>query len=542
MQNTEIKSEKTLETAREAHKRWLIKNNKKDLDKAIEYYSMTLISNPNIPESYYRLAMLLWESGQISLSTAIEKCNLALTVAPENIDAHMYAGYFFKLAGKYDFAEKEFKKAINIKPLFSSRARLNLGLLNFEKITKKQFNPKNFLKSFYYLSTGIIAGLIDSSYLQMRFQKCSEFISVAKYIILGNFYKIFGFEKNAKKTYLHACKKTRRSEIFGKLLGDIDIKNENAEHAIKAYNQALMVNPYDREALLKKATILQTYFENKTDEAIDTYTKALETEGEKGYIYYELGHLYLKSNDLINAVNAFKLAIKDNQTNPFFHNALGYALFTAGQYDEAEDHYLLAINLNPEPEWTATVCRAAALIYSDIKKNNEKAIRMYQQSLALSPNCAETYTCLGDIYFDEEDYDLALENYTKSLQLSRKDAYVFNKFATTLWQKDFTEEAIIAFKNAIDTNPDYAPAYNNLGVIYLDGKTMFVEAKDCFEHAIEKDSAYTMAYYNIGRTFEALGDKISAAKNYKKAEELNQIKEEIKGIDISEKIRNLFAV
>ena len=542
MQNTETKSGQTLETARKAHKRWLIKNNKKDLDKAIEYYSMTLATNPNIPESYYRLAMLLWESGQISLSTAIEKCNIALTVAPENIDAHMYAGYFFKLAGQYDYAENEFKKAVSLNPAFSSRARLNLGLLNFEKITKKQFQPSNFFKSFYYLSTGCLIGVLDFSGIQMRLQKCSEFLSVAKYLIAGNFYKVFRLDNHAIKTYKKACLKTRRREIFGKLIGDIDIKNENAEQAVKSYNQALAVNPYDREALLKKATILQTYFENKTDEAIDTYTKALETEGEKGYIYYELGHLYLKSNDLINAVNAFKLAIKDNQTNPFFQNALGYALFSAGQYDEAEDHYLSAINLNPEPEWTATVCRAVALIYSDVKKNNEKAIKMYQQSLALAPNCADTYASLGDIYFDDEDYDLALENYTKSLQLDRSDAYVFNKFATTLWQKDFTEEAIIAYKSAIDTNPDYAPAYNNLGVVYLDGKNLLSEAKECFEQAIEKDSAYTMAYYNAGRTFEALGDKINAAKNYQKAEELNQIKEEIKGIDISEKIKNLFEV
>ena len=37
-----------------------------------------------------------------------------------------------------------------------------------------------------------------------------------------------------------------------------------------------------------------------------------------------------------------------------------------------------------------------------------------------------------------------------------------------LWEKDYTEEAIVAYHKAIDLNPDYAIAHNNLGVIYLD--------------------------------------------------------------------------
>ena len=164
------------------------------------------------------------------------------------------------------------------------------------------------------------------------------------------------------------------------------------------------------------------------------------------------------------------------------------------------------------------------------------------QSLTLYPDNPETYSSLGDIYFDLEEYDKALENYAKSIELDKSDAYVFNKFATALWQKDYTEEAIIAYKNAIDTNPDYAPAYNNLGVVYLDGKNMIQEAKDCFEAAIEHDKEYTMAYYNAGRAYEAVNDKVQAAKFYGQAAKLNAEKNELKDINIDEKIRTLFEV
>ncbi len=535
-------AELTLEFAREAHERWLIKNNKKDLDKAIELYTKALSSNPNIPESYYRLALLLWENGQISLTTAIEKCKLALTMSPENINARMYTGYFLKLAGRNKEAEQEFKTAIKNYPFSSSRARLNLGLINFEKIVNKEISIPIIAKSAYYLITGILTGFLDYSYIRMELSKAKENFEVGKYLTVGSIYKFLGLGKKALNTYKVACKKTGRAEIFEKLIGDIDIEYEQIREALNSYDYVLRVKPNDRESLLKKATILQTYYEDKTDEAIETYVKALETEGEKEYIYYELGHLYLKKQDNINAVNAFKLSVETDTTNAYFHNALGFALFSAGQYDEAEDHYLIAINLNPEPGWTATVCRAAALIYSDIKKNYEKAIRMYNQSISLYPNCSETYYSLGDLYFEMEDYDKAVENYAKSLTLNQNNETAYNKLAVALWQKGYIEEAIIGFKKAIECNPEYAPAYNNLGAVYLDNKKNITEAKIYFKTAIEIDKEYTMAYYNAARAYETEDNKIQAAKYYGKAKELNTENQEIKNIDIEEKIYNLFAV
>jgi tetratricopeptide (TPR) repeat protein len=533
-------SELTLEHAREAHERWLIKKNQKDLDKAIEYYSKTLVSNPNLSECHYRLAMLLWENGQIGLTTAINKCKLAMTVSPKNINAHIYAGYFLKIAEKYNEAEREFKNALNISPFFSSRARLNLGLLNAEKLFSSSFNLSSFIKSGYYLFTGFLFSIFDYPCVRMGLQKIKESCAISKYVFTGQIFKLLGLDKKAVKTYRMARVKTGRSEIFSKLIGDIDVKHENINDALLAYENVLKITPTDRESLLKKATILQTYFDGREKEAIDAYTKALSTIGTKDYIYYELGHLYLKINDIINAINAFKLAVAEDNTNAYFHNALGCALFAAGQYDEAEDHYLVAINLNPDDEWTSTVCRATALIYSDIKHNKEKAIRMYMQALALDKNSYEAYTSLGDLYFDEEDYDKALEYYSKSIEIYSYDYSVFNKLATTLWQKEYVEEAIIAYRHAIDLNPEYSAVYNNLGVIYLDGKNLLSEAKDCFEVAIEKNSEYTMAYYNAARAYEADNDKITAAKYYQRAYELNMVKPEISSIDIQEKIYALF--
>ena len=69
------KAKIALEKARVAHERYLIRQNNSDLNQAIEYYIDAVKFDPTIPESYYRLASLMFEQGQISIETAIEQWN-----------------------------------------------------------------------------------------------------------------------------------------------------------------------------------------------------------------------------------------------------------------------------------------------------------------------------------------------------------------------------------------------------------------------------------------------------------------------------------
>ena len=111
-----------------------------------------------------------------------------------------------------------------------------------------------------------------------------------------------------------------------------------------------------------------------------------------------------------------------------------------------------------------------------------------------------------------------------------------------LWQKDYLEEAIIAYHKALGINPDYYNAYNNLGVIYLDGIYNLKEAKKLFETAISIKPDYVMAHFNLGRAYGKSGKKIEAAKYYQKALELNEIEAEMNSEEIRQKLFSLFEV
>lgn len=534
------KAKKSLERAREAHERYLLKLQSQDLETAIEYYIDAIKLDPGMPDAYYRLATLLWENGQIGLQTAIEQCKKAISLAPKNLNAHMYTGYFLKMAQDYNSAEKEFKRAIKIGGINSARPRLILSLSILQKMANEKHSFFDFARCLYYLISGSAMIFWDFASLKMIYKNFNEDFSVLSYRKAGEFLEKIKKDNLAKKIYEKGAIKTEKNELFYQKIADIYVKEENMDEAVNCYKRVLESNPQNRTALVKLATVNQTFFPENVDESIDCYNKLLEIESDKAPIYYELGHLYLKKEDKVHSICAFKLALENDSENPFYNNALAYAFVQAELYDDAIEYYQKAIKLNPDKKWTALVCQALGSIYAQASENNEAAIASFQAGIILDPDNAEIYMSLGDVYMAENDLDKAIRAYCDAISVDSSDYRAFSKTGLALWEKDYLEEAIVAYTKAIDLNPDYDIAQNNLGVIYLDGIGTPKQALPFFKRAIEINPNYTLAYFNAGRSLQALGKNEESAKFYQMAMDLNKITSELDEDDIKERLFSLF--
>ena len=189
----------------------------------------------------------------------------------------------------------------------------------------------------------------------------------------------------AHQTYSSAMEKTKHGEIFYKKMGDISITGQDVISALHCYRKALDETPYNREVLIKIATLLQTSFPDRIDEAIDYYNRLLEFNIDNDKIYYELGHLYMRKQDRLNSVSAFKLALQYDENNPYYNNSLAYSYLRAELYDDAIEYYQRAIKLNPDEKWTSIVCHALGAVYAEVKGNFEAAEATFQAGLVLDP-------------------------------------------------------------------------------------------------------------------------------------------------------------
>lgn len=532
----------TLEKARIFHERYLLRSNSSDLESAVNYYIQAIKQDPKIPETYYRLASLMFENGQISLDSAIEQCKLAINIDPSNTNAHIYTGYFLKLARDFEEAEKEFKNAIDLSPLNAARPRLILATLLYEKINKVKPSLVDFIRMVYYACSGCLSVLWDFASLKMLYKNISDDALVFLYKSYGGFLEKIKNSSLAVATYDVAAENTGRDEYFYNKIGDICIKEHAPEIALEAYKKVLQSNPYDRTALIKLATLIQTHFPDNQDDAIDCYTKILEIEPDNDKVYYELGHLYLQKNDSLPAVNAFSMALEKDEENPFYHNSMAFALVQLEQYDDAIEHYQKAININPDPYWTSIVCQALGSVYLEIKHNYEAAIVLYQTASVLNPDSEESQIAIGDTYFSIDEFDNAIKAYCDAIKINPENAKAYCKCGMALWEKDYTEEAIVAYHKAIALNPEYAIAYNNLGVIYLDDIGNVNEAADLFSKAIKCNENYTLAFFNLGRCYALLGENTKAAKFFQKSLDLNAVSRDLDDDDIKFRLHKLFEV
>lgn len=537
-----IKAEQSLEQARICHERYLIRKNNADLEDAINNYIDAVKYDPTIPETYYRLASLMWEQGQISLSAAIDQCKTAVSLAPDNMNAHLYAGFFMQMAEEFPDAIGEFKSAVKSGKMNSARPRLVLSQAFLEKMNSKSANLGDYFGFLYYFLSGSLMLAWDRPLLKMLYKKVSDDVSVFTYSTVGNFLEKFKLFDKAQNWYKQAVIGTKRSQLFYDRIGDLALKNKETDLCVDCYRKVLEANPLNRDVLVKLATVLQTYFPENTSETIECYEKLLEFDIDKAAIYYELGHLYLKREDKINSVSAFKLALEQDPTNPYYNNSLAYAYSKAELYDDAIEYYQKAIAINPDNEWTSIVCQALGGIYAEINGNIEAAVATYQAGIILNPKNYELYLALGDTYMAEYDLDKAIKSYCDAVIVEPDNYRGYSKLGIALYEKDFVEEALVAYHKSIELNPDNPYAQNNLGILYMDGLLDAEEALDYFEKAIELDENYTMAYFNAGRASQQMGFTNDAAHYYQMAINLNKDTQELDEDDIMTRLRQLFEV
>ena len=536
------KAREFLEQARVAHEKYLIGHRNNDLQQAVEYYVDAVKYDPTMPETYYRLAALMWEQGQISVETAIEQCQTAISLSPHNKDAHLYTGYFMQLAQDYGSAEKEFKSAISLNPLTSGRPRMILSQSLLQKINSQNASYKDYAGFLYYFLTGSLMLAWDRPTIKMFYKNMSKEVSIFSYNTVGKFLEKFKLYESAEKLYKHAVNKTVHSEIFYKKIGDLALKSKDIDTSVDCYRKVLEANPLNRDILVKLASILQTYYPENSEETIDCYERLLEFDIDTAQIYYELGHLYMAKDDKLNSISAFKLAVEKEPENPFFNNSLGYAYARAELYDDAIEHYQKAISINPDAEWTSIVCQALGTVYAEHKGNMDAAISTFQAGIILDPNNYDLYIAIGDIYMADYDLDRAIRSYCDAITLNPNDPKGYTKAGIALWEKDYLEEALVAYHKAVELNPENEFAQNNLGILYLDGLADAAEALEYFEEAIALNPNYTLAYFNAGRASQQMGFINDAAHYYQTAIDLNRLTEELDENDIQTRLYSLFEI
>jgi tetratricopeptide (TPR) repeat protein len=223
----------------------------------------------------------LYQNGDIH--GAIEEFKTALLLDPSDINVRNSLGVCYGILGDYKKALKEFKATLKLDP-DEVMALYNIGLVNM--LTGKNAEA---LKCF----------------LDADRKKEEDIFEVAFQI--GRVYLNMGNSEMAKEFLEKALKLNPESWSVLHSLGECCTALNMTDEAISAYKKAIRQNPNDAESLSALGCLFDLLGENPEITTIFCQ-QSIDIAPENGLYRYRIGSLYLKRNQLEDALIQFQKA------------------------------------------------------------------------------------------------------------------------------------------------------------------------------------------------------------------------------------------
>lgn len=179
-----------------------------------------------------------------------------------------------------------------------------------------------------------------------------------------------------------------------------------------------------------------------------------------------------------------------------------------------------------------------------------KALADFQKAIELLPTSAATFSNSGLAHHALNDYAEALSDYSKAIKLESRFARAYYNRGITYAAIGDYEKAIADFDNAILYTPEGTSSlwkensaegdplgitssiasiipYANLPLVYLNRGSVYAlmenyeRAITDFDKAIDLQPTFALAYYDRGATYHFLGDYDKATADLEKVMELN---------------------
>lgn len=322
------------------------------------------------------------------------------------------------------------------------------------------------------------------------------------------------------------------------LKGAYQAQNNKLNEALETYSQAIEKAPGFLPLYCLSGDIYRAL--GQFEDAITEYKMAIWLDSLNIPAYRHLCLAYEEQGDYDSAVEIYEKLIKIMPNMPDVHSNLANILYVKGDIDGAISHFQTAVTLNPKKQWTSIVNQTLGFVYQESKNDLDAAISSYHSAYLQTPKDIDIYVNLGSAFYDKEDVDNALQVYRNALDLEPENAKIHCNLGFLHWGKGDIDEALKEYELAIKYDPSYDIAYNNMGVIYLDDLGRVKQAADLFKKSVECNPNYALAHFNLARAISITGDKIEAAKLYQIAQDINKITNEIDPQDILDKINALF--
>ncbi|EFC50413.1 predicted protein, partial [Naegleria gruberi] len=382
--------------------------------RAITWYSKTLVNDPNFYEAFEKLVEknLLTNASQVSL---LNQINFS--------QEDQWVKYFYETKiDRYSFVIENSKTALKkLSVEYNLSKNHDVRCSEAERhFYSQRFNQayditKQIIEEDPYNQTCLPIHILTL----IELNKKSELFSLSHKLV--DDYKESAVSWFAVACYYYSIKKFASARSY----------------FTKATNQ----NPHFLEAWLGIGHCFSG--DNEPDQAMAAYRTAyrLFTGSHLPPLYIGMEHM--KINNLTLAQKFIEQALTICPTDPLVHNELGMICYKWKLYDEAKKHFEKALRLNPRKDDYSSIVQMWEPILFNLAntyrklKQYEPALINYKKCLSLQPKNASIYSAIGQTYHLQQysgssNLHTAIEYYHKALALQPDHSFTATMLSKAL--------------------------------------------------------------------------------------------------------------
>jgi tetratricopeptide (TPR) repeat protein len=274
---------------------------------------------------------------------------------------------------------------------------------------------------------------------------------------------------------------------------------ENNDEAMKHAREAIRLNPYHKESLRIFGALLVRM--GRYGEAEKVLREVVHARPQDAVAHHVLARAIMtgrpeQSSDAIyHFREALRLTANWNPPPEWYqdaHHQLGYALWKAQKYEEAETVLREAIELDPDD---AVAHQYLGVVLRDLERRDE-AIEHLQTVLRISPDYGMKYTgrlqadvhyLLCDLLSDQAQHDAAIEAGKRAVEIAPGDYWANTFLGKAYLRKGQIDQSLELLKKAVAISPNSSGAYLFLGeALWATGEK--AQANEMWRKAASVDS------------------------------------------------------
>ena len=237
------------------------------------------------------------------------------------------------------------------------------------------------------------------------------------------------------------------------------------------------------------------------------YDEALSQEKELWVAYVRKGNILKDRGKLDEAIEAYRQAIAAEPREGAIRNNLALALAAKDKQDAALNEYRRGLTLSPDCV-PMHANYAGALVASE---DFEGAARQYRLALHIEPEDGQTrYNLAVTLTEHLHDHAGAVAEFQHLLKIQPDydigRCYARYGLALALARNGEHQKAVEAFRGILEDDPDYADAYNDLGIA-LNNLNKPNEAIEAYEQAIRVKPTRARFHNNLGFSLLEMADE-----------------------------------